>query len=519
MNIDDLNQKATLNKNKEVIEELLHWYKFKIEPFGKDLKLLNADYSRNFTQFFETGVIPEFTYNRNDKLLNGRIFELLEELTLQFDEISPSSSKPAEEVDFEDQLKKVLRQKNYRLCEKLNKRGENVAVYRVIYDENEERVVKAILSSDFNKAEANVEMSLLSSGRTKNDYVVQVYEDNAEKYPYFIITQYAKGRSLRETLSVFDQIPFYMALEILIGISEGCRFLRKKGIKVANFNPEHILMTVDLTPLISPFKVFRTEQPTFSLEHFVAYAKYQSPERLCQEPDQLDAELLEKADMFSIALIGYELLTGKALFGGADIFEVISKRWKFFNTVPKDRPAFLDGIKGHPEVVELFSEMLSPVPAERPETLEELIDILKRLKPELSKEHRIALKSYQRCLENDQHDFIAQFYNKFFEEFSWPENIFADRAQQEQKLKSAIKVFLESSSGGTYIRKLPKLQGHKALNLNLKDYKRFVEIFIENLSEFDEFWDKKPEIQEAWKYLQSQFNAAMEKAIEGEKIN
>ncbi len=301
MNIDDLKHKATQNFNQAVISELLDWFQHKIHPYSQELGELNADCLRISNLYYRGGISSDAEFKHDEHHINRRIFDKLDELEEILAEMSPKG-KSVEEDYFEEQLQIVLRQKNYHLHEKLSKKDQIVAVYRVMKNAQEERVVKVILSKDFNMSEAKDEMRLLSPDRTKNDNIVQVYEANTERYPYFIITEYASGRSLREMLRVFDGMPYYMALDIMIGICNGCGYLRKKGIRAANFNPEHILMNADLIPLISPFKIFRTEQPAFLLEHFVEYAKYQSPERLCQEPDQLSRGLLEKADMFSIAL-------------------------------------------------------------------------------------------------------------------------------------------------------------------------------------------------------------------------
>ncbi len=100
-----------------------------------------------------------------------------------------------------------------------------------------------------------------------------------------------------------------------------------------------------------------------------------------------------------------------------------------------------------------------------------------------------------------------------FKEFNALENVFSNKTLQQQKLKSAVKLFLECSSEDVFIQKLPKLDGHQKLSLKLADYQRFVELFVENLSEFDELWSIQPEIKTAWEAMQNQFNRALEKII------
>jgi hypothetical protein len=115
---------------------------------------------------------------------------------------------------------------------------------------------------------------------------------------------WAQGRSTREKI------------ELLVKLCEALEHAHQRGVIHRDLKPENILVTAEDKAKILDFGIARLqateedrEQPA-KLTHagfVVGTLRYMSPEQTFSDRDDLDT----RSDLYSLALIGYELLTGR----------------------------------------------------------------------------------------------------------------------------------------------------------------------------------------------------------------
>jgi len=183
--------------------------------------------------------------------------------------------------------------------------------------------------------------------------IVQVYELAREGEAYYIAMEYLNGvdvrRLMQKAASLKKKIPLEVCLAIVAEVLEGLAYAHVKKdpqgrplqIVHRDISPQNILVSFDGNVKITDFGIAKAAFRSHETMIGVLKGKfaYMSPEQANQEP--LDA----RSDLFSSAVVLYELLTGERLFyRGSDIDTLDRVRRgqiTFSETAEKTIPAHL----------------------------------------------------------------------------------------------------------------------------------------------------------------------------------
>lgn len=152
--------------------------------------------------------------------------------------------------------------------------------------------------------------------------IIQVYELGREDGVYYIAMEYLNGVDLRRIVqkasSLQKKVPQEVSLMILIDLLEGLAYAHSKKDGQGNpleiihrdISPQNILVSYDGTSKITDFGIARAASKSHETMTGVIKGKfaYMSPEQANQE------SLDQRSDLFSVAIILYEILTGERLF-------------------------------------------------------------------------------------------------------------------------------------------------------------------------------------------------------------
>jgi serine/threonine-protein kinase len=193
--------------------------------------------------------------------------------------------------------------------------------------------------------------------------------------PYYIAMEYVHGRDLRDLLITnIDRkqfIPLNLVLRIIADVCQGLHHAhsvktpegKPDGIIHRDVSPQNILITFDGVVKIVDFGVAKATERASKTKSGVLKGKYayMSPEQVRSKP--LDA----RADVFSMGVVMYELVTGRRLFKrdsemktlDAVISAIVPKPRRFDTSVP-------------PEVEKLMLKALSLRPKDRFQSAQEM---------------------------------------------------------------------------------------------------------------------------------------------------
>ncbi|MGZ3407887.1 MAG: serine/threonine protein kinase, partial [Polyangia bacterium] len=194
-------------------------------------------------------------------------------------------------------------------------------------------VVKRILpemARDTEYVEMFLEEARLAAGLHHSN-IVQVYDIGEDELTPFFAMEYLQGEDVRTICRAAElrgeRVPVEHALAIAIGVAAGLHHAHEQrdsdgrplGIVHRDVTPHNVAVTFDGGVKLLDFGVAKTKKRTSATRHGTLKGKlgYMSPEQ-CRG-DELD----RRSDVFAVAILLWELLTGRRLYGGRSDFGVM----------------------------------------------------------------------------------------------------------------------------------------------------------------------------------------------------
>lgn len=178
--------------------------------------------------------------------------------------------------------------------------------------------------------------------------------------PYYVMP-YVAGDSLRDRLKREGNLPLDFALRICSEMCAALDYAHRQGVIHRDIKPENVLLSDDHV-LLADFGIARAaaqsaDQRLTATSVVIGTPAYMSPEQATG--DQLDS----RSDIYSLACVVFEMISGQCPFSGRTPMEIVSSRFR--NDVPK-----ISSLQpGVPRSVErALSSALSIAPDDRPPT-------------------------------------------------------------------------------------------------------------------------------------------------------
>ena len=145
--------------------------------------------------------------------------------------------------------------------------------------------------------------------------IVTVHDFGQSGDVYYFIMEYVDGINLRQMLQAGKLGP-RQALEIVPAVCDALQYAHDKGVVHRDIKPENIMVDTEGKVKIADFGLAKllnskTPQPTLTRAHQVmGTMHYMAPEQF-ERPSEVD----HRADIYSLGVVIYELLTGELPLG------------------------------------------------------------------------------------------------------------------------------------------------------------------------------------------------------------
>jgi serine/threonine-protein kinase PpkA len=196
--------------------------------------------------------------------------------------------------------------------------------------------------------------------------IITIYDIGVIKDRYYISMEYLEGGDLEERM--LSSVSVDAALDLVEEIGDCLDFLHKQDIIHRDIKPANILFHDDGTPILSDFGVAKQQEVDINLTRdgtALGSPYYISPEQAeCKELDG-------RADIYSLGIILYEMLTGAKPYEGDSYMETIIAH--MCNPVPSLPPA----LAGYQELVD---RMIAKNRNDRFNTAGEMVEYIRALR-------------------------------------------------------------------------------------------------------------------------------------------
>jgi serine/threonine protein kinase len=139
---------------------------------------------------------------------------------------------------------------------------------------------------------------------------------------YYYVMEYLEGMSLARVLREQHLLPEVEALRIARDIAEALDLSHQAGIIHRDIKPSNIFLRENLQAVLLDFGIAKTGSVNITRQgQILGTPSYLAPERLREKEAPIDG----RADIFSLGVLLFTMLTGEAPFVGEDVYEVIDK--------------------------------------------------------------------------------------------------------------------------------------------------------------------------------------------------
>jgi eukaryotic-like serine/threonine-protein kinase len=212
----------------------------------------------------------------------------------------------------------------FRVIEEIG-RGAMGVVYRAADDMLQRTVaIKTIALTGSHKERDQHEARFLqearAAGSLSHPAIVTIYDVGREGDVAFIAMELVEGKDLRELIEGVSLTPS-RSVAIAAAAAEGLAYAHGHGIVHRDIKPGNIMVLDDGRVKIMDFGIARLSESTVKTQTGVLLGspQYMAPEQIIGQP------LDHRADIFSLGLVLYEMLTGTRAFQGEDIPELTFK--------------------------------------------------------------------------------------------------------------------------------------------------------------------------------------------------
>ena len=164
--------------------------------------------------------------------------------------------------------------------------------------------------------------------------IVKVYDIEEIYHTLFIIMEYLNGTLLKNMVSTKQKLSVPQIVDITMQVCYGLEYAHNQGIIHQDVNPGNIFIQPDGQVKIIDFGLAIQRGGVDSNFLFPGTIYYISPEQLKGEPVD------ERADIYSLGLTVYEMITGKRPFPGCHMKTIVT--WHLHEEIPDSRITMKD---------------------------------------------------------------------------------------------------------------------------------------------------------------------------------
>jgi serine/threonine-protein kinase len=249
-------------------------------------------------------------------------------------------------------------------------RAEDPALHRTV-------AIKTITLTGTEEERAHFEARFLQEARAAGGVghpsIITIYDVGREGDVAFMAMELLEGRELRDLIRGGSLAPSE-AVEIAARVAEALAAAHERGVIHRDVKPGNIMVLADGRVKVMDFGIARLRDPHVKTATgmLLGSPRYMSPEQVSGEPFD------HRADIFSLGVVLYEMLTGVTPFSGDDItqlmYQVVNGAVVPPSHVNRALPAVLDYI---------LARALKKNPAERYGSAAELASDLREAIPEV----------------------------------------------------------------------------------------------------------------------------------------
>jgi serine/threonine protein kinase len=176
----------------------------------------------------------------------------------------------------------------------------------------------AVLGSDRFLSEINVTANL------QHPHLLPLFDSGEADGLLFYVMPYIEGESLRDRLNRERQLPVDEAVRIAVAVSSALHYAHRHGVIHRDLKPENILLN-EGEPIVADFGISLAISNAGGARVTQTGLSLGTPQYLSPEQATGDRQLDARTDIYSLAAVLYEMLTGDPPHTGSTVQAIIAR--------------------------------------------------------------------------------------------------------------------------------------------------------------------------------------------------
>ncbi|MDP2829942.1 MAG: serine/threonine-protein kinase [Sulfuricellaceae bacterium] len=205
-----------------------------------------------------------------------------------------------------------------------------------------------------------------SAGRLNHPNIVTIYDVGDTGELAYMAMEFLEGEELRDLLDSGKPLPLERVVEIAAGVARGLAFAHEHGVVHRDIKPSNVMILKNGVVKITDFGIALIPAASRTMAGMILGSpKYMSPEQV------IGKDVDGRADIFSLGVVLFEMLTGQTPFDGENISALMYR-------ILNDTPALPGSLRaGLPAAFDhIVSRALAKLPDDRYQTAAEMAEDL-----------------------------------------------------------------------------------------------------------------------------------------------
>lgn len=180
-----------------------------------------------------------------------------------------------------------------------------------------------------------------AAGGLTHPNIVTIYEAGEDQGRHFIAMEFLEGQTLRDVMQIEGKLSVERAADITKQVCDALSYSHSKGIIHRDIKPDNIqILPGGRIIKITDFGIARImDEPNLTASGQVfGTPSYMAPEQITGKP------LAPNADLFSLGVVLFEMLTGRKPFAGDSVVSITYSIMNQEVTVPPMVPPYLERV-------------------------------------------------------------------------------------------------------------------------------------------------------------------------------
>lgn len=199
------------------------------------------------------------------------------------------------------------------------------------------------------------------AGKLRHPHIVRVFDAGSDRDMHYIVMEFVRGKTLRQFCQFESLLPIEDVVEIVFKCSNAFEYACRQGLIHRDIKPANILIRSGTDVKVSDFgSALLADTDLTQVLDAVGTPSYMAPEQITGE------QITHRADIYSLGVVMFELLTGRLPFSGSNQYELMQK-------ITKSAPLAIEKVRsGLPASVrEIVYRCLEKKPVSRYQTWSE----------------------------------------------------------------------------------------------------------------------------------------------------